>query len=246
MNPEAKVARIALAALIGIVCLAFVPWLIGLDMMRGGYAMIAFCVFLGIGACVTWLVFLRRARILDRFFEGSDVLARWEVPPQVWVKHVAADLKEERRDKKTLYLIVVGWSVVIGGGFVVYDPKDGLWVAATLALMLVILLPFAFWMPRRRAARMLTKPTPVIIGREGAYVGGELHDWRLIGSFFVHAEIDAKREPWQLLLNYCYLTRYGAPMPVVVRIPVPPGAEAEAARVVETLNKSKKKKDKEE
>lgn len=241
MNYEAKVARFALGALIGFVCLAFVPGWSGMDMMGSGYAIIALCIFFGIAACVTWVVFRRRGRILDRFLEGRDILAKWEIPSADWVKHVAADLTDEKRAKKMLFIITAAWALVIGAGFILYDRDAGRWVAAVLAVMLLILVPFAFWLPRRRAARMLKRPTPVVIGREGAYVGGEFHDWRLVGSFFGHAEIDDKRDPVQLLLHYSYLTRYAVPMPVVVRIPVPPGAEAEARRVVEELMNKKRK-----
>lgn len=240
LNHEAKVSRFALGALIGFVCLAFVPGWIGMDMMKSGYGFVALCVFFGIAACVTWLVFRRRARILGRFLEGRDILARWDIPPQVWIKHVARDLSEEKRDKKSLFMIVAAWSLVIGAAFILYDPEGGLWVAGALATVLAILVPFAFWLPRLRAARMLKRPTPVVIGREGAYVGGELHDWRLVGSFFGHAEIDDQKDPTQLLLHYCYLARYAVPVPVVVRIPVPPGAESEARQVVEELMKNKK------
>jgi hypothetical protein len=242
MNHEAKVARFALAALIGFVCLSFVPGWIGIDMMKFGYGIIALCIFLGITACVTWVVFLRRARMLDRFFEARGVLARWEIPSRDWVKHVAADLEGEKRDKKTLFVITAVWALVIGAGFMIYDPDAGRWVAGVLAMMMLILVPFAFWLPNRRAARMLRKPTPVVIGREGAYVGGELHDGRLVGTFFGHAEIYDTKDPRQLLLHYSYLTRYGVPTPVVVRIPIPPGAEAQAAQVVNELMKGKTRK----
>lgn len=241
MNHEAKVARIALGFLVGFICLAFVPGWMEMDMMKSGYGIIALCVFFCIASCTTWVIFRRRARIVDRFLEGRDILARWEIPSQVWAKHVAVDLTDEKRDKKQLFIIIACWMVVIGAGFVLYDREAGWWVAGVLALILLILMPFAFWMPRWRAARMLKRPTPVVIGREGVYVGDELHDWRLVGSFFSHAEINEKKDPIQLLIHYIYLTGYGVPMPVVVRIPVPPGAEAEAAQVVEQLMTKKGK-----
>ncbi len=235
MNRETAIARAALAALILFVCLAFVPSQAGMDMMRVGFALVAGCVFFSIASAVTWLVFRRRAKMVDRFLAGRDILARWEIPAPLWSKHVAADLEEEKSDKKALFLISAAWVVVIGGAFLLYDPDAGRWVAGVLALTLLILVPFAFWLPRLRAAKLLRRPTPVVIGRDGAFVGGELHDWRLAGSFFDHAEIDDKTEPRQLHLHYAYIGGRGVPVPSIVRLPIPPDKEAEARHVVEEL-----------
>lgn len=240
MNHEAKVARIALGVMIGFIVLVFVPRRAGMDMMNGGFAIAFVSVFLAISACVTWMVFRRRAGILGRFLEGRDVLAKWEVPSELWVKHIAADLEEEKRDKKTLFMIVVFWVVIIGGGFILFTGEDGLFVAGMLGILLLILVPFAFWLPRLRAARMLKNPTAVVIGREGAYVGGELHDWRLAGGFFGHAEMDATKDPKQLRIDYSYISGRGVPVPCEVRIPIPPDKVDEARRVVEELKKKGK------
>lgn len=87
---------------------------------------------------------------------------------------------------------------------------------------------------------MLKNPTPVIIGREGVFVGGELHDWRLAGSFLSGAEMDDTTDPWQLRIGYYYLSGQGAPIPCEVRVPIPKGKGEDALRVVEELNNKRK------
>lgn len=99
-NQEARIARIAFWLMIGFVVAGFVPGFSGMDMMRGGFAVVAGCVFLGLASGVTWVLFRRRAHILDRFLKGRDVLAKWEIPAGIWAKHVAEDLKEEKEGKK--------------------------------------------------------------------------------------------------------------------------------------------------
>ncbi len=209
--------------------------LFGIGGMDGGFALGTISLFFAIVAAVTWLVFLRRAKVLDAFLHGRDILARWDVPPDVWSRHVAADLVEEKRDKKRLFLITAAWMVVIGGGFIIKDFEAGLWVAASLLSVLAILAPLAFWYPVHRARRLLQQATPVIIGKTGAYAGGELHDWCLIGSFLSNVEFDQASDPKLLRICYCYVSGNGVPIPVEFRIPVPAGKEAEAARVTEEL-----------
>lgn len=241
-NGQANIARGAFVAMIFFIIGIFAPVkLFGIDGMKSGFALGMISLFFAIGAAVTWLVFLRRAKMLDAFLHGRDIIARWEVPPEIWSKHVAADLVEERRDKKRLFLITAVWMVVIGGGFLIKDFEAGLWVAAILLGVLAILAPLAFWYPARRARRLLMNTAPVIIGRRGAYVGGELHDWRLIGSFLSDVELDEAADPKLLRIGYFYVTGKGAPMPVEIRIPVPAGKEAEAAHAAEVLMGLKKK-----
>lgn len=241
MNHEAKVARVALIVAVGLAIAAFIPKWTGMDMMKGGFALVALCIFLGMAACVTWVLFRRRARMLGRFLAGRDILARWEIPADLWVKHVAEDLKEEKEGKKGLFIITAFWVVVVSLGFILFTGKDGLVVTAVLLGVLVFLVPFAFWLPKLRAARMLRNPTPVIIGREGVYVGGELHDWKLIGSFLSGAKIDDTKDPKQVCIDYYYISGRGAPVPCEVRLPIPPGKEAEAQQAVDELRLKRKK-----
>lgn len=241
-NHEARVARIAFWVLIGFVVLAFVPGWAGIDMMEKGFALVMLCVFFAIASSITWLLFRRRARMLDRFLKGRDVLIRWNIPADVWVRHVAEDLKEEKEGKKGLFLIAAFWVVLIGGGFAIFAGEAGRMVALVLLGVLAILVPFAFWLPKVRAARMLKRPTPVIIGREGAYVGGELHDWKLVGSFLSGAKIDDTKDPKQVCIDYYYISGRGAPVPCEVRLPIPPGKDEEAKHAVEELKLKRKKK----
>lgn len=241
-NGQTTIARAAFLAMLFFIFGIFAPVkLFGIDGMKGGFALGMISLFFAITAAVTWLVFLRRAKMLDAFLHGKDVIARWDVPPEVWSRHVAADLVEEKRDKKRLFLITAAWMVVIGGGFLIKDFEAGLWVAAILFGVLAILAPLAFWYPARRARRLLRQATPVIIGRSGAYVGGELHDWRLIGSFLSDVELDETTDPKLLRIGYFYVTGKGAPMPVEIRIPVPAGKETEAKGAAEVLQGLRKK-----
>ncbi len=235
-NHEALVSKVAFWLLLTCIGSAFVPAWAGMDMMRGGFAMISFCVFFAIVAGVTWLVFRRRARILDRFLSGRDVLATWQVPPETWTRHVAVDLEAEKQGKKVLFLITAFWCALIGGGFALFADEGGGIVALVLAGVLLILVPFAFWLPRRRAARLARSTASVIVGRDGVLVGGELHDWKLAGSFFCEAAIDDSTDPNTLRFDYAYLSPRAGLVPVEVRAPIPPGKEAEARRVMETLN----------
>jgi hypothetical protein len=242
-NGQARIARGAFAAMLLFIFGIFAPVkLFGIDGMEGGFALGMISLFFAIVAAVTWLVFLRRAKVLDAFLQGRGILARWDVPPEVWSRHIAADLVEEKRDKRRLFLIVVAWMVVIGAGFLIKDFEAGLWVLAILLGVLAILALLAFWYPTHRARRLLRRSTPVIIGKTGAYVGGELHDWRLIGSFLGDVELEEGPDPKLLRICYFYVSGQGVPIPVEFRIPVPPGKEAEAARVTEELKDLRKKK----
>lgn len=235
-NGQARIARGALVATIVFAAGIFAPvQLFGIDGMKGGYALGFLSFFFTIAAAVTWRVYTRRAKLLDTFLKSKDILARWEVPATVWAGFVAQDLAEEKTDKKRLFFMVAACIVVIGGLFLVFDPEPGRWVAGVLLGVLAIIAPLAFWYPSRRAGRLLRNRTPVIIGKAGAYVGGELHDWSLTGSFLTDVALDASTSPKLLRIGYAYLTGKGARVPVEVRIPVPAGREPEAEHVARAL-----------
>ena len=213
----------------------FLPGMMGADMMQWGFA-IAFCSgFIAMIGLITAVIYRRQARQLGAIFAGKDLLATWAVEPTQWRAAVEADWLEEKRNKRMLWYLVTGWCVLIGVGFVVYDPEAGGIVLLVLMGVAGICGVAAVLGPRWRRRRQLESEGPAWISRRGVYLGGIFHDWSMPGSSLrsvATLEDDDGRKT--LELTYEFMTRAGF-QTETARVPVPPECEDEALKVAEQL-----------
>ena len=214
----------------------FLPGLLGADMMQWGFAAAVFSGFIALIGLITAVIYRRQARQLGALFAGEDLLAVWEVEPVQWCAAVEADWLEEKRNKRMLWYLVLGSCVLIGIGFLVYDPEAGSIVLMVLLGVAGICGVAAVLGPRWRRRRQLESEGTAWISRRGVYLGGIFHNWSLPGSALRSvATLEDEDGRKSLELTYEFMTRAGY-QTETARVPVPPEREAEALSVAEQLN----------
>jgi hypothetical protein len=213
----------------------FLPGLLGADMMQWGFAAAVFSGFLAMVGLITAIIYRRQARQLAAIFAGEDLLAVWALDLAQWRAAVEADWQQEKRDKRMLWYLVLGWCVVIGIGFAVYDPEAGGIVLLVLLGVAGICGVAAVLGPRWRRRRQLESEGTAWISRRGVYCGGIFHDWSMPGSSLRSVETLAEEDGRKTLeLTYEFITRAGL-QTETARVPVPPEQEDEALQVAEQL-----------
>ncbi|MBL9209212.1 MAG: hypothetical protein JNL92_02025 [Opitutaceae bacterium] len=220
------------AAALGAV-LAAAPFLALESFGQGRYALVLIGITTALTALMVIPYFRNRARVVADLDTDDRLLARWTVPEANWQAWVEADDQVERRLKWKLFFVVLGFSVVIGGGFALADPEAGPVVLAVLLGLCAIIVVIILVTTRRQKRRRLAGPREVRIGCDGLRLGGELHVWNGFGARLESVEL---HEGPPLGLEFVYSTRAKNQRQInSVRVPVPSGEDARAAHVVAHL-----------
>lgn len=231
VNPERRNYRIWLSlAAVGAALFVF-PWIVGMDGMKGGYALqflsAALVVPMGLaGAFLT----RKRARLYDRILAEEGLLAHWTPPPLKWRLFCEAELRRERAEKRFLFLLIAGFAVFFSGLFSLLDPKAVpflLWGTAGFVAFIGAVAVLSVWLPHRRRTRSEGETR---IHREGLVTAGALHAWSGGGGRLEAVEMERAEEGLLLALTYSFPVRNGRDTRTA-RIPVPPGREEAAEEV---------------
>ncbi len=173
----------------------------------------------------------RSAIRLDRLIAGDGLIANWTYAPAEWRECVELAVGVETRDKRGVLGLIGVIMLVIGGGFVaIMQDQASLIVVAVLAGIFLLLTFLLVVLPPARRRRLLARPGIALLGRDGAYFAGEIHDFRLFLSRFENAEIGRVGDRLALAVSYSYLSRYGRQYQTAI-IPVPRAQEGDAERV---------------
>ncbi len=231
VNPERRNYTIWLALAGAAVFLFFLPWVVGLDGMKGGYALqfVSAALVLPMGLAGAFLT-RKRARLYDRILAEEGLLARWTPPPMEWRLFCEAELRRERAEKQFLFLLIAGFAVFFSGLFSLLDRKAApflLWGAAGFVAFMAVMAVLSVWLPHRRRAR---SDGETRIHREGLITAGTLHAWTGVGTRLEAVEMEREEEGLLLAFTYSFPTRNGRETRTA-RVPVPPGKEEEAEAV---------------
>ncbi len=235
-NPQRTVARVWLGVTVVAAFLTALPFLIGIDGMSGGFALALVSFFVAISGVIVALVFGSRARALDGIVSGRDLLARWSVDPQTRKGAIELEFSEEKKAKAGLFLVVLVITVVIGLVFVLVDREAGPIVFLVLLGVLVLVGLVAWSTPRLRRRRSLRAAGEILIAKDGAYVNGMFHTWRLLGARLEQVEYKDGTPP-VLAISYSAPVRYGR-QSYTFYVPVPAGEEEAGRRVADQLNET--------
>ena len=233
VNSQRKTVAIWLViAVIGVV-VVFLPGILGIDGFDGGFALSALGILIVIVGVVVAITYARRASKLDAVFEGKDLLAHWTYTSEEWQSYTENENREQKADKKKLFLLVAVIAIVIGIGFLVFDRENGKYGFFACLGIIVIIAPFAFLPPLFDYRRNKKRVGEAYIARNGVYLNQVFHNWDMMG-----ARLDSvvyEEEPRWLLFTYSAPTRAGMAT-YNVRVPVPHGQEAVAGKIAEELN----------
>lgn len=173
----------------------------------------------------------RSAIRLDRLIAGDGLIAEWTYTPAEWPDCVELAVGVETRDKRGVLGLIGVVMLVIGGGFVaIMQDEASLIVVAVLAAIFLLLVVLVVVLPPARHRRLLARPGVALLGRDGAYFAGEIHDFRLFLSRFENAEVGQVGDRLAIAVSYSYLSRYGRQYQTAI-IPVPRAQEGDAERI---------------
>jgi hypothetical protein len=214
-------------------CCMFLPSLIGLDGMDGGFAISFLAGFMVLSSLVVILVYRSRAKQLDRILSGQGRVAVWQYSPEEWMHFTAIDFEEEKKAKKFLFLLVSAISMVIGV-LLLLVVRDILILLISLAIIPLVAVP-AFLVPRMRYRKLLRSEHKALIAENGVIVGKMFHLWVKLGAALDQVILITDEQPAILEFHYSMPTRTGR-QEEVARVPVPAGKTGDAARIAEYFN----------
>lgn len=236
-NPRRRNERIAWGLLTLCICVAFLPVLLGMDMMKGGYALVWSMGFAALVCLIGALAYRRLAQNLDRLFAGTETIADWRIDPETWARFTQADFLAELSAKQALWRYLSAIIVVVSGVFLLLQrDRAAVWVALGMVGLIGLLRVVAALVPRLLRRLHLRQGGRVIIGCSGVWQGGAHHAWNTLGARLLRIGLEHSAQldrPW-LILMYSYPSRSGNET-VTVRVPLPGGNAAPARPVIEAL-----------
>lgn len=220
---------ISLIFLLGV----FLPSLLGIDGMEGGFAISFVAGFMVIVGIIVILVYRSRAKQLDNILSGEGRVALWHYTAEEWMRFAAADFEDEKKIKKKLFILVAVISIVIGVILVIVT-QDPLMIFIIAGIIAIVAIP-AFWAPRYRFKKLQHSDAEVLIAENGVIVGKMFHLWVRMGARLDKVVIDMETDPKLIEFTYSIPTRNGR-QEEIARVPVPYGKIDDAMHIVEHFN----------
>ena len=217
--------------------LIFIPETVGIDGFDGGFAISLVSLFVTVTGALAGLMFLGSASKLDLLLRGEGVLAHWVYNPDFWAEFTCKEYLQEKSEKKGLFLIVSAFALFFGFLFWILDSEAGFWVF--IVMLGVTGLCFAAWQlssysnQRNNTAGGVKE---VYISKEAIYLNNKFYTWKAPLTHFRSVTQEINRGVPVLVFRYTVYSRTG-PQTYTTRLPVPPGQEQTAQRVIEQVNK---------
>jgi membrane protein YdbS with pleckstrin-like domain len=231
-NPKRKMARLSwIISGLGLF-LILVPMKLGwVEGMKGGFALAAFGVLITVAGLATFFVYGKLARQWDSVISGQNVLIHWTYSPDLWRDYVRKDYNEDKKNKMGLFFVISAFAVFFGLLFFLMDRKAGFIVLLIMIGLIIILRltvflssRFIYWQNRKAKGEAFITPTAVLLNKQ-------LHAWGSLGSTLEGVKFRPGRPA---LIEFGYSAPSGRAMASYsVRVPVPPGQEEAAQRVIE-------------
>jgi len=232
VNKPRRVIRTAFVIALVFIAGAIMIGYSNIDGMKGGFAIIAFCIFFALTALVTAMVFISRARAFDELLIKMKPLVRWTYDQEEWDAFIKEDLKERLVVNKSTLKYVSGIALVVMLFLLlIYRDIFFLWLIAGLILLLTIV---AFTAPVLQSAALKKGRHEAIIGETAAYVGGSFQTWTGLGAHLTAVDIFTEGEIPILHIVFEFPTLQGFQQEII-RIPVPVRMAKQANELVGLL-----------
>ncbi|MGB3005274.1 MAG: zinc ribbon domain-containing protein [Chitinophagaceae bacterium] len=236
-NSQRKIVNLWLVLTVVFLFLVFLPSLIGLDGMKGGYALSFVSGFMVIMSIIIVFIYRSRAKQLDKILSGEGLVAVWKYTTDEWINFTKADFEEEKKAKNFMFKLVSVIAIIIG--IILWLlMKDILIFYISLGVIPLVAIP-AWLAPRMRYKKLLRSEPEAIIAQNGLIVGKMFHLWVKLGARLDGVVLNNDEFPSLLEFSYSMPTRNGR-QEEVARVPVPAGKNEEAARVAEYFNTLRK------
>jgi hypothetical protein len=227
-NSQRRIVNLWIILLFVFIFLIFLPSIIGLDGMDGGFAISFISVFLVISSVIVILIYRSRAKQLDSILAGEGRIAVWKYSPEEWERFTAIDFEEEKKAKNFLFKLVSVICVIVGIILWIVI-QDVLIMFISLCIIPVVAIP-AFLAPRMRYKKLKNSEGKALISEKGVIVGKMFHLWIKLGARLDQVVLVTDEQPPILEFHYSMPTRNGR-QEEVARVPVPYGKREEAEQI---------------
>jgi hypothetical protein len=204
-NSQSKIVRRSRYAALFFFILMFLPfqeW----GPFTGFWAMAIISFFLVIVSIIIGYVFRSRKKKLGTLISGENLLAHWELSPELQKQYVDTLYRTEIQKNKGILLLVGIIAAVVFGLFILtIDEAQFIMVLVYVGLM-VLMSIFAFTMPLYYRYQNRRNDAQILIGAKYAYVNGYFHNWDFPLSGIKKASI-INKPFYGLNLRYYYTDR---------------------------------------
>lgn len=230
LNRQKTGVFVSLAILFIGILMFSIPFLVEMDMMNGGFALIFVGAFISVMGFISYLIFKKRFKVRQRMIAG-DVLAHWVYDRASWKKVVDEEISDSA-GLKIMGFVFFGIFALIGIISFLAD-DDNLLFAEIMTGIAVLFLAVGFISYGLRKKTLMSDPGEVTITRDGVYYMGYLTDWNGVTSVLDAVGFHPKKTN-VLVFRYRELSGRAARMRrSTLHLPVPAGMEDQAALVVD-------------
>jgi hypothetical protein len=236
-NTEWKKVSISLiaAVLFFLVCILSFTFI---DGMGGGFALAFVSFFLSVSSVVVALLFVTRARVMDRILSDPSPLAHWTYAEEVARAGVEREYRDYQERNRAMFIVIGGMLVLVALFFLIFVSDGGVETGLFLlvfALFLFVVSRITPWLERRRA---MNAPREAVITRDGLVYEGVVYPFRsfLVWWHGVRLREAEKKEPAVLVFSFSQLVGRFIIQPFDVVVPVPKGEEAPAERIIREID----------
>jgi hypothetical protein len=215
---------------LGLVLAPFMSDAYATAMGDGAFALLFVGAIAGLTAFIMVFFFRARNRYRRALLADRGVLAHWRYSEAEWRTFAGEERTRQSGEKRGLLKITGIIMVVVAVPFVIYDREAGMWIAAVLFGTWVLCWIAARLSLRSQAASKSGPPPEARIGANALLLGNELHIWRGWGNLLEGCAVESGPPP-ALAIDYSAPAGRSGRTQVTVRVPIPPGHEAEAADV---------------
>jgi hypothetical protein len=235
-NPYTRTVTTWVIITLAAVAMIFIPFIIGLDGMSGGFAISFVSFFASIVGVIVVLVYRGLASRYDDVTGGLDILAQWTYPDDFWRTYTESEYRESVEEVKPLLYLTSAMCLVAGIGVYIWDPEPGIWVLGVMLVVIVLMTLAAFLTRMHLRSENLRRPGNVIISKKAVLVNGNLFYWDYFGSRLESVEIRKDKDHSSLVFTtWAPTMQFG--QNYSLRVPIPRGEESKASEIVSTLEK---------
>lgn len=233
-NPPKRIAVGSFVVGLIFIFLIFVPGLLGVDGMMGGFALSFIFFFAAIVAFVTFYFYFGFARKVDEILSGKGVLAHWVYDDEYWLDYARKEYVAEKSEKKGLFLVVCCFALFFGVLFWLLDPDAGFYVFIVMIGLIVVVgfaWRFSAWYTYRQN---ISGVKEAFVTKNAVYLNRHLYTWDSVLASFDEASMKNNSGLSLLVFSFTVVGRAG-PQTYNVRVPIPRGEEDTAKSIIEEL-----------
>jgi len=235
-NGPGKWAKICLVIMLIGLCMILYPIISGMNGPNGGFALMFLGLIVTISFFISSLVFFFQGMQFNAAITSPDTLAKWTYSKEEWKKYYELEYIRDKKDKRIIFYIASGFSIVIGIVFLIFtkEPAGALYGCFGVILLTGFLQWFAPWLTYKRNQKYAGA---AIISPLGLYLNGMWYPNKRFGRIDSVDFIDNKKT---IKFEWSQFAMLGGKVPgrnyFTIRVPVPKGEEKTAEKVVTYFN----------